>query len=237
MDPRFILKNRRNTHQTLSLAALWFSSHIHLFLCRKRQDKMRWGRVADLSVCASASQTQRIKFSGTHLLPVAAAIKWRNHILHRFSAVRQDPKACHRGEREDLHYYEELKKYKNTLRKKKEQYIQNQLTTIEESVNSNSFWENWNLLNNKNHEEITIQKGNTRKNHFEQLYSKINMSTEQAQIYKKIKAYRICNWQIPKSTRLPDHRKRADGENPGPANKKGKWTRQHPKLNAEKYES
>ncbi len=86
-------------------------------------------------------------------------------------------------ERKDLHYYEALKKYKNTLKKKKKQYIQNQLKTIEESVNSNSFWENWNLLNNKNHEEITIQMETPGKITLNN-YSKINMSTEQAQIYK-----------------------------------------------------
>lgn len=86
-----------------------------------------------------------------------------------------------------LRYCEELKKYKNTLRKKKEQFIQNQLKTIEESIHSNSFWDNWNLLNKNNHEPITIQNGDTWKNHFEQLYCKINMNTEQTQIYEKLK--------------------------------------------------
>ncbi|XDV43935.1 hypothetical protein PO909_012319 [Leuciscus waleckii] len=85
-----------------------------------------------------------------------------------------------------LHYCEELKTYKNTLRKKKEQYIQNQLKTIEDSVQSNSFWDNWNHLNNKKHEQITIQDGDTWKNHFEQLYSKLDMNINQTQIYEKL---------------------------------------------------
>jgi cyclopropane fatty-acyl-phospholipid synthase-like methyltransferase len=47
-----------------------------------------------------------------------------------------------------LHYGESLKQYRNTLRKKKEQHVRNQLNVIEESIDSNHFWENWNTLNN-----------------------------------------------------------------------------------------
>ena len=49
-----------------------------------------------------------------------------------------------------LSYYEQLKQYKNTLRKKKEQFTKKQLETIEESLDSNNFW---NTLNKKQHEE------------------------------------------------------------------------------------
>ena len=42
-----------------------------------------------------------------------------------------------------LHYGESLKQYRNTLRKKKEQYVGNQLLVTEESIDSNHFWENW----------------------------------------------------------------------------------------------
>ena len=83
-------------------------------------------------------------------------------------------------------YCEELKQYKSTLRKKREQYIQNQLKTIEESVNSNNFWDNWNHLHKKHHEQAAIQNGDTWKNHFEQLYSEITMNPEQTQKYEKM---------------------------------------------------
>ena len=39
-----------------------------------------------------------------------------------------------------LPYGESLKQYRNTLRKKKEQHIRNQLNVIEESIESNHFW-------------------------------------------------------------------------------------------------
>ncbi len=54
------------------------------------------------------------------------------------------------------------------------QYIQNQLKTIEESINSNNFGDNWNYLHKKKTSwEAAIQNGDTWKNHFEQLYSEI----------------------------------------------------------------
>ena len=57
-----------------------------------------------------------------------------------------------------LHYGESLKQYRNTLRKKKEQHVRNQLNVIEESIDSNHFWENWKTLN-KQHKELSIQNG------------------------------------------------------------------------------
>ncbi len=52
---------------------------------------------------------------------------------------------------------ETLKQYKHTLRTKKAQYTQKQLTIIEKSVNTNQFWDNWNNLKKTDHEELPIQ--------------------------------------------------------------------------------
>ena len=43
-----------------------------------------------------------------------------------------------------LHHSESLKQYRNTLWKKKGQHVGNQLNVVEESLDSNHFWENWN---------------------------------------------------------------------------------------------
>ena len=88
----------------------------------------------------------------------------------------------------DLHlrYHEELKQYKKTLRKKKEQHIQNQLQTIEESLSTNSFWENWNSLHKKPLLEPAIQDGDTWKEYFENLYTKPDMNHEQNHIFDKL---------------------------------------------------
>ena len=56
-----------------------------------------------------------------------------------------------------LHYGESLKQYRNTLRKKIEQHVRNQLNAIEESIESNQFWKNWNTLNKQQREEQPIQ--------------------------------------------------------------------------------
>ena len=85
-----------------------------------------------------------------------------------------------------LNYFNELKKYKNTLRKKREQFTQNQLKKIEESIDSNNFWKNWNTLNKKKHEELAIQDGEIWKSHFENLYSKCGRNPEQTEIYQKM---------------------------------------------------
>lgn len=82
-----------------------------------------------------------------------------------------------------LSYYNELRKYKSTLGKKG-QFIQNQLETIEHSLNSNDFWNNLNTLNKKQHEELAIQNGDVWKSHFENLYSKCGINPEQTQIEK-----------------------------------------------------
>ena len=78
------------------------------------------------------------------------------------------------------------KNKKNTLRKKREQFAQNQLNKIEESIDSNNFWKNWNTLNKKKHEELAIQDGEIWKSHFENLYSKCGRNPEQTEIYQKM---------------------------------------------------
>ena len=60
-----------------------------------------------------------------------------------------------------LHYGESLKQYRNTLRKKKEQQVRNLLNVIEESIDSNHFWENRKTLN-KQHKEFCIQNGDVK---------------------------------------------------------------------------
>ena len=69
-----------------------------------------------------------------------------------------------------LHYGESLKQYRNTLRKKKEQHVRNQLKVIEESIDSNHFWEHLKKLNKQQHEELSIQIGDVWVNHFSNLF-------------------------------------------------------------------
>ena len=81
-----------------------------------------------------------------------------------------------------LHYGESLKQYRNTLRKKKGQHVRNQLNVIEESINSNHFWENWKTLNKQQHEELSIQNGDVWVNHFSNLFGSITKNKEQKHI-------------------------------------------------------
>ena len=55
-----------------------------------------------------------------------------------------------------LHYGESLKQYRNTLQKKKEQHVRNQLNVIEESIDSNK----------QQHKGLSIQHGDVWINHF-----------------------------------------------------------------------
>ena len=41
-----------------------------------------------------------------------------------------------------LRYYETLKQYRNTIRRKRGQHARNLINQIEESIDSNHFWEN-----------------------------------------------------------------------------------------------
>ncbi len=76
------------------------------------------------------------------------------------------------------HFYcATLKQYKHTLRTKKAQYTQKQLTIIEKSVNTNQFWDNWNNLKKTDHEELPIQNGEIWESHFQTLFNKVQTDT------------------------------------------------------------
>ena len=87
-----------------------------------------------------------------------------------------------------LLYCERLKKYKHTLRSKKAQYTKKHLQVIEQSINSNNFWTNWNNLKQKRPEELAIQNGEIWTNHFQTLFQNINLTTnlEQHHIHQKL---------------------------------------------------
>ena len=90
------------------------------------------------------------------------------------------PKTQRPGKPESTpHYGESLKQYRNTLRKKKEQHVRNQLNVIEESIDSNHFWENWKTLNKQQHEELSIQNGDVWVNHFSNLVGSITKNKQQ----------------------------------------------------------
>lgn len=82
-------------------------------------------------------------------------------------------------------YEATLKQYKYTLKTKKEQHSKNQLCEIEESLESNQFWEKWNNLNKTQQDELAIQDGNTWINHFRELYSNITKNYDQYKIFTK----------------------------------------------------
>ena len=69
-----------------------------------------------------------------------------------------------------LLYCDTLKQYKRTLRIKKTQYTQKQLTLIEESIKTNRFWKQWNNLKKSKSAELAIQNGDIWVNHFETLF-------------------------------------------------------------------
>ena len=78
-----------------------------------------------------------------------------------------------------LHYYETLKHYRNTIRRKRDQHARNQINQIEESIDSNHFWENWNTLNKRKREELSNQNGDLWVNHFSNLFGPIVKNKEQ----------------------------------------------------------
>ena len=86
-----------------------------------------------------------------------------------------------------LQYWEKLKQYKNTVRQKRDQHTRNQLQIIEDSIQTNSFWENWNKLNKPKQDELPIQNGDIWVNHFSSLFGPIESNKEQKQIQDKLK--------------------------------------------------
>ncbi len=72
---------------------------------------------------------------------------------------------------------ETLKQCKHTLRTKKTQCTQKQLTIIEKSVNTKQFWDDWKNLTKTDHEELPIQNGEIWESHFQTLFNKVKTDT------------------------------------------------------------
>ena len=104
-------------------------------------------------------------------------------------------------------YGESLKQYRNTIRKKKEQHVRNQLNAIEESIDSNHFWENWKTLNQQ-HEELSTQNGDVWVNHFSNLFGCYNKEQKHLQDQIQILESTIKDHQNPLDSRthwIPEH--------------------------------
>ena len=108
----------------------------------------------------------------------------RNNIRTLSNQKHRDPQNA------DLRfrYYETLKLYKRTLRLKKQQYNKQQLTIIEEAINTNNFWQHWKRLNKPQYQELAIQNSDIWTTHFKTLYHtvQINANTEQSKIQEKL---------------------------------------------------
>ena len=87
----------------------------------------------------------------------------------------------------DVRLLDMLKQYKRTIKIKKAQYTQKQLTIIEESLNTNRFWEHWKNRSKSKHDDPVIQNGDIWTDHFKHLYGNIpiNSDSEQTQIIEK----------------------------------------------------
>lgn len=70
-------------------------------------------------------------------------------------------------------YHGTLKHYKWLLRKKKQNYTNTTLDKIEESLNTNQFWEVWNGLSKTKSPDLPIQDGEIWRAHFENLFKEI----------------------------------------------------------------
>ncbi len=85
-----------------------------------------------------------------------------------------------------LQYHEALKVYKQTLKAKKEEHTEQLFQTMEESINTNNFWKNWNTLYRPQKEELAIQNENTWRTHFENLYKTIETNPARNEIKTKL---------------------------------------------------
>ena len=95
-----------------------------------------------------------------------------------------------------LLYCDMLKLYTRTLKTKKAQYTLKQLTIIEESINTNKFWENWKNLNKTKPNEPVIQDGDIWINHFKILYSNIHIKSDSEQFFLNLKQIRIGHQRL-----------------------------------------
>ena len=64
--------------------------------------------------------------------------------------------------------------------------FRSQINQSEESLDSNHFWENWNTLNKRKREELSIQNGDLWVNHFSNLFGPIVKNKEQTHIQDKL---------------------------------------------------
>ena len=76
--------------------------------------------------------------------------------------------------------------HKYRIQIKKEQKVRNQLNVIEESIDSNHFWENWKTLNKKQHEELSNQNGDVWVNRFSNRFGPITKNKEKKHIHDQI---------------------------------------------------
>ena len=84
-----------------------------------------------------------------------------------------------------LRYYETLKQYRNTIRRKRDQHARNQINQIEESIDSNHYWKNLNKFNKQKLEELSIPNGDLWVNHFSNLFGPTIKNKEQTHLQDK----------------------------------------------------
>ena len=87
-----------------------------------------------------------------------------------------------------IQYGDTVKEYKQTLRFKKEHHLKNQINLIEDSINSNSFWDHWRTLNKNNNtnNDLAIQDGDIWINHFKDLYQETHITPKRDQLQDKL---------------------------------------------------
>ncbi len=76
--------------------------------------------------------------------------------------------------------------YKQTLKAKKEEHTENVLKTMEESINTNNFRDNWNTLYRSPKEKMAIQNENIWRTHFGNLFKTIETNPAQNFIITKL---------------------------------------------------
>uniref|UniRef100_A0A671UAW8 ribonuclease H n=1 Tax=Sparus aurata TaxID=8175 RepID=A0A671UAW8_SPAAU len=91
-----------------------------------------------------------------------------------------------------LRYHDTLKQYKHTLRAKKDKHSRTQLSEIEESLESNQFWQKWNTLNKTQQDQLAIQNGSIWMNYFTELYSNFAKNSDQNKTHAKWKTLELA---------------------------------------------
>lgn len=131
--------------------------------------------------------------------------KWFDHeCREKRKILRQLSNKKHHDQKNTCvrqNYCEALKDYKFTIKKKKQHYYNQTLQQIEDSLQSNTFWESWNHLNNSPPKELAIQNPDTWKTFYQNLYKSMpdNITNEQKHIKLNLKKLEdvICVHQNP----------------------------------------